>query len=68
MVRALDARDIADAIVRLHDDPAERARLGMAGRDWVIRNHSLSAAAAAVESAAIEILDRRRAGAREVPA
>lgn len=62
MVRALDGRDIADAVIRLVDCPDERARLGTMARDWVIRHHSLAAAAAAVESAAIEIL-RGRASA-----
>jgi glycosyltransferase involved in cell wall biosynthesis len=56
MVRALDPRDIADAVVRLVDNPAERTRLGEAARAWVIRHHSLATAATEVERAAIEIL------------
>jgi glycosyltransferase involved in cell wall biosynthesis len=64
MARALDGREIADAVIRFHDDPAERHRLGEAARAWVIRNHSLSTAAEAVERAALSI----RAAHQEISA
>jgi glycosyltransferase involved in cell wall biosynthesis len=67
MLRALDGRDIAEAVIRLADDPVERQRLGEEGRDWVVRHHSLSAAARAVEQAALDILGRAGRAA-EVPA
>jgi glycosyltransferase involved in cell wall biosynthesis len=58
MLRALDGRDIAEAVIRLADDPMLRERLGSQGRDWVARHHSLAAAARAVEHATLEILGR----------
>ncbi|MFN0145526.1 MAG: glycosyltransferase family 4 protein [Dehalococcoidia bacterium] len=58
-VRAVDGADIAMAIARLVDDPAERQRLGDAGRDWVQRFHSLEEASERVEQAACQMLAAR---------
>jgi glycosyltransferase involved in cell wall biosynthesis len=60
LVRTERAADIADAVTRLADDPAERERAGREARAWVEHNHGLDAAAAAVEAAALEILARKR--------
>ena len=56
MVRAVDGRDIAEAVIRLVDDPGLRQRMGDAGRAWIERNHSLATAAEAVEVAALDVI------------
>ncbi|MCA9829741.1 MAG: glycosyltransferase family 4 protein [Dehalococcoidia bacterium] len=59
MVRSVDGRDLAAAIARLVDDPEARDDLGRRARAWVERNHSLDAAARAVETAATAVVSRR---------
>ncbi|MEP7335011.1 MAG: glycosyltransferase [Actinomycetota bacterium] len=39
IVDARDERTVAESLRRLADDPAERVRLGRAGRAWVERHH-----------------------------
>ena len=50
LVRALDGVDIANAVIRLVDDPAARAAQGQACRAWVERHHSLDAITTRVEA------------------
>jgi glycosyltransferase involved in cell wall biosynthesis len=59
MVRAVDGVDIAIAVERLIDQPAERDRLGDAARAWVQRYHSVDDAARRVEAAAFALAARR---------
>lgn len=56
-VRAVDGYDIALAIARLVDNPAERDRLGAAGREWVERYHGLDIAVDRVEAVARAIAE-----------
>ena len=53
-VRASNAAEIADAAIRLLEDPAEAARVGTAGRAWVVANHSAAIVAERIERLAIE--------------
>lgn len=55
-VDAANGREIADAAVRLLDDPAEAARVGAAGRAWVVQNHNAATIAERIETLAIENL------------
>ena len=55
-VTAVDAPDIAVAIAKLAQDPAERDRLGEAGRAWVIENHGLDRVVSRVEAVAEAIV------------
>ncbi len=59
VLRAVDGRDIAVAVMRLVDDADMREELGQRARAWTVRYHNLDKAAVAVEQAAMEILDRR---------
>ncbi|MGD9935650.1 MAG: glycosyltransferase family 4 protein, partial [Dehalococcoidia bacterium] len=52
LIRAVDGRDLAAAIVRLVDNPQLRDDLGSRSRAWVQRYHGLDRAAEAVEAAA----------------
>jgi len=40
LTQASTAMEVANALVRLHDDELSRARLGAESRDWVVRNHN----------------------------
>jgi glycosyltransferase involved in cell wall biosynthesis len=51
-VQASCGEDIAAAIRRLLGDPAEAAKIGHAGREWVVRNHNADAIAAKLEELA----------------
>ena len=62
-VRAVDGRDIANAVAQLVDDAAARERIGSAGREWVQRCHPLGQAAARVHEVSEAILGRPRAAA-----
>ena len=66
-VRAVDGRDIADAVVQLIDDPAARDRLGAEGRAWVHRHHRLEIAVGRVEEVARAIVEERTIPARSWP-
>jgi glycosyltransferase involved in cell wall biosynthesis len=61
-VQGKTGSEIAAAVERLIDDPAERTRLATAGRDWVKRHHQLDDAAARVEIVSEQILARVKAG------
>jgi glycosyltransferase involved in cell wall biosynthesis len=52
-VQAHLGSEIAAAVARLLDDPAECARIGAVGRAWVERNHSAAAMAERVEALAL---------------
>lgn len=60
-VRAVDGFDIAASIVRFVDDAEARESVGVAGRAWVERFHSLAGIAAQVEAAGLEMMARQRA-------
>ena len=62
LIRAVDGRDLAAAIVRLVDSPQQRDDLGSRARAWVQRYHSLERAAEAVEAAATAAMRRRSLG------
>ncbi|MCK6564300.1 MAG: glycosyltransferase family 4 protein, partial [Dehalococcoidia bacterium] len=51
--------EIAALVMRLADDAGLRQSLGHAGREWVRRYHDAGRAAAAVESAARQLMPRR---------
>jgi hypothetical protein len=57
----VDGYDIAAAVARLVDDPAQREATGNAGRAWVERFHGLGAIAETVERDARELVVRQRA-------
>ena len=59
IVKAVDGFDIATAVERLIDDPAERDRLGDEGRRWIQRYHNLADASGRVEAAAIQLVGHR---------
>lgn len=63
MVVAEDDDDLADAIARLLDDPAERRRLGTAGRRFVERHFSWDRSVALLEHAIADAV----AGAAPAP-
>ena len=52
-VQAHSGAEIAAAVQRLLDDPAECERIGAAGRAWVERNHSAAAMAERIEARAL---------------
>jgi glycosyltransferase involved in cell wall biosynthesis len=56
LVDARDERDVARELRRLVADPAERERLGRAGRDWVSRRHGWRLVAERHRAAYDEIL------------
>lgn len=60
IVRAVDGFDIATAVERLIDNPAERDRLGAEGRRWIQRYHNLDDASGKVEAAAIQLVSHRQ--------
>lgn len=39
LARAATSVEVAEVLVRLHDDESSRARLGAESREWVVRNH-----------------------------
>ena len=51
---------LANALVQLADDPAQRARLGAAARERAVREYSWSAHCRALEAAIADARDRRR--------
>ena len=51
-VQALEGGDIAATIERLLGDPAEAARIGAAGREWVVRHHNADEIAGRIEALA----------------
>jgi glycosyltransferase involved in cell wall biosynthesis len=53
-VQALRGEEIATAIRRLLDDPAEAARIGAASREWVVRHHNAGTIAAKIEELAAQ--------------
>ena len=53
-VSASNATEIADAAVRLLEDPAEATRIGTASRRWVELNHNADIIAGRIETLAIE--------------
>ncbi|GAB4337208.1 MAG: hypothetical protein Kow0010_25260 [Dehalococcoidia bacterium] len=57
VVRALDGHDLAHEAIRLHDDKAGRARIGLESRDWVARVHALDRVAGQVERILEEALE-----------
>ncbi len=60
-VAATTGRAIADAVIRLVDDPALRARTGDAGREWIVRHHHLDRITERVERAAFDLLQQPQA-------
>ncbi len=52
-VNARTGEDISGAIRRLLADPAEAARVGEAGRAWVVRNHNADSIAERIEARAL---------------
>lgn len=63
-VRAVDGVDIAEAVIRLVDDAAERQAIGDEGRAWVQRHHNVDEIAARVEAAALDVASRKPSFAR----
>lgn len=61
-IRALDGYDIAEAVIRMVDNPADRQALGEEGREWVQRYHSLERVAEHVEAAALDIIAHAGSG------
>jgi glycosyltransferase involved in cell wall biosynthesis len=55
-IRAVDGPDIAAAVIRMVDSPAERQEIGDRGRAWVQRHHSLETAAETVERQALRMV------------
>jgi glycosyltransferase involved in cell wall biosynthesis len=55
-----DERALADALAELLGDRAARERMGHAGRELALREHSLEAAAERLEAILREVLDERR--------
>jgi len=51
-VTAVDARDIANSIIKLVDQPEMRDLVGAKGRDWVLENHGLEGVVSRVEEVA----------------
>jgi len=58
-VRAADGAAIAEAVIRLVDDPQERQRTGDAGREWIIAHHELDMITERVERTAEQLLAAR---------
>jgi glycosyltransferase involved in cell wall biosynthesis len=54
-VNAADPEAIAGAVLRLAADPAERDRLGEAGRAWIVRHHGLDHIVDRVEAVAAAV-------------
>lgn len=52
---AVDGADIAQVVARLAANPAERDRIGQAGRAWVTRHHGLERIVDRVEAVALAI-------------
>jgi glycosyltransferase involved in cell wall biosynthesis len=51
-----DERGFIDAVVRLARAPAERVRLGAAGRHFITHDYSLDTAVGAVEQAYLDLM------------
>ena len=58
IIAAVDGVEIAQAVIRLADDAAERRRLGEAGRRWIQKYHDVDDASAQVEAAAAALAAR----------
>jgi glycosyltransferase involved in cell wall biosynthesis len=62
---ANQGRAIADAVARLVDDGAAREVLGTAGREWVVRYHSLEQVSGRVEAVLARLIEAARCADRE---
>jgi glycosyltransferase involved in cell wall biosynthesis len=72
MVEAGDPEQVRERLLELWRDRAEAARVGAAGREWVVAHHSPAAAAARYVEAVEEVIDEvglggGRAGGRAAP-